>query len=173
MSLAASRCLSVSAFIALVALAAWALRPLPAPSFAAELPLTEAPEPTTAPITQVASLDTRAFSTPLWVAPPAPLPPPTPPPPPPPLKLQLIAIVTEPAPDASTSTAPRPTATAAIRSVLIYDPDADRMLSLKVGDRIAGRTIEKITEASVTLKDGSHTRTLSLSDTLSTSGGAR
>ena len=172
MNLAASRMVLLMSAAALVALAVWALRPLPVPALAGDLPTAAAPEPATAPIIQGASLDTRAFSTPLWVAPPAPPTPPPPPPPPPPLKLQLIAIVTEPAPDAPASAAPAP-GTAAIRSVLIYDPDADRMLSLKVGDRIPGRTIEKITEASVTLKDGSHTRTLSLNDTPSATGGTR
>lgn len=169
MSPAASRLLFGASGLGLAVLAIWALRPLPMPTLAANLPSVEVTDFAVTPTTQVASLDTRAFSTPLWVAPPALPVPPAPPPPPPPLKLQLIAIVTEPSPDATAGTSPA----SSIRSVLIYDPDADRMLSLKIGDRIAGRTIEKITEASVTLKDGSHTRTLSLQDAPSAAGGAR
>ncbi len=122
----------------------WALKPLPhvdlsVPDLAAA-GSTESPSPSPTRL----ALDTRGFNTPVWVAPPAPPPPPTPeppPPPPPPLKLQLIAIVR----DANDT-----------MSVMLYDPDADRMLSLKEGDVLpdAGdRVIERITAATVQIKD--------------------
>jgi hypothetical protein len=155
----------------LLALTAWwAFKPLPR---------VELREPDLAAATEIApreaatrlALDTRGFSTPVWVAPPAPPPPPTPeppPPPPPPLKLQLIAIVRE-ANDTM--------------SVMLYDPDADRMLSLKEGDALpgaVGRVIEKITGATVQIKDPPTRsgrepiiRTLALTDIPTARGGGR
>jgi hypothetical protein len=157
--------------VGLIAVTAWwAFKPLPGvelhqPELAAAIETAPPEAPTRL------ALDTRGFSTPLWVAPPASPPPPTPeppPPPPPPLKLQLIAIVRE-AND--------------VMSVMLYDPDADRMLSLKEGDALpgaAGRVIEKITAANVQIKDPPTRsgrepviRTLALTDILAPPGGGR
>ncbi len=138
------------ATLAAIALAAWwALGPL-ASVEPIDANLAEAPsDPVSARPVHLA-LDTRPFSTPLWVAPPAPPPspkpepPPPPPPPPPPLKLQLVAIVREPGIDGA----------AAIAGVLLYDPDADRLLSLREGDTLdGGRTIVKITDAEVQVRE--------------------
>lgn len=158
--------------VGVIAVAAWwafkPLRPteLPTPDLAAA-GTTESPSPSPTRL----ALDTRGFSTPVWVAPPAPPPPPTPeppPPPPPPLKLQLIAIVRE---------------TNDTMSVMLYDPDADRMLSLKEGDALpgaAGRVIQKITAATVQIKDPPARagrepiiRTLALTDMPAATGGGR
>lgn len=134
----------------------WALRPLPAPRLTlpamGESPAPAEPEPP-------AALDLAAFSTPLWVAPPPPPQPPPPPPPPPPLpplKIQLIAIVAEPG---------------NARSVLVYDPEADRLLTLRAGDAIAGRTVEQIAGDAVRFKEGASTRTITLADAAASPGG--
>lgn len=137
-----SRIVSSVAALALTAAAWWAFKPLPTPDFT--MPALSNASPFLAPV-QLAALDTGVFSTPLWVAPPAPPAAPTPPPPPPPLpafKLQLIAIVR----DGSDPDAPR--------SVLMYDPDADRLVTLRPGDQIAGRRIERITQNSVEIREG-------------------
>lgn len=137
----------------------WAFKPLPEPDL--RIPSLDASAP--APeVARLAVLDTHAFATPLWVTPPAPpAPPPTPapPPPPPPLKVQLIAIVQNPA-------APEQPP-----SALFYDPDADRLVTLKEGDQIAGRTIQRITSLGVELREGGGTRTLALSDVPAPAGG--
>lgn len=131
----------------------WAFRPLPAPEWPeAAAAAGSAPAPV-----QLAALDIRAFSAPLWVAPPAPPAAPAPPPPPPPLppfKLQLIAVVQEPA---STSTGQMQTMAA-----LMYDPDTDKLITLKAGEEVSGRTIIAITSKGVELRERTTTRTLAL-----------
>ncbi len=154
----------------LVGAALWSLRPLPS----AEALLAERTPPgkvhpsNPAPLTSArhVALDSAAFGTPLWVAPPAPAAPPTPtppPPPPPPLRLQLIAIITEPVSGASTEHA-SPTA---VLSALFYDPDADRLVTFQVGDSLGGtapadREIQAITDKGVIIRDGRSTRTIAL-----------
>src|SRR5262245_14146091 len=86
--------LRVVAVVAIAGAAWWALKPLPEPDLSVPSIALVGPEPPR--VDQIAALDVSAFSTPLWVAPPAAPPPPAPPPPVPPLKLQLIAIVSEP-----------------------------------------------------------------------------
>ena len=152
----------------LTAAAIWAFRSLPSSSFI--IPdVTASPGPPPDPPNRRVALDTRPFAIPLWIAPPAPSAPPSvstpPPPPPPPLRLQLIAIVTEPPPTSG-------------RSVLFYDPDTDKLITLKSGDAIAGRTIEHISTETVTIREpgGNSTRTLALKDEphlTATSGGSR
>ncbi|MCC6321908.1 MAG: hypothetical protein IT438_10800 [Phycisphaerales bacterium] len=149
--------------LAAIALAAWwALRPLGVPAFdgaasvASQLPpppLSDQPLPRR----KLAALDLTAFSTPLWVAPPVPPAPPAPAEPPkplPPLKVQVIAIVR----DGGNADKHEEF------TVLVYDPDADRLLSLRTGDQIAGRTIARITEISVELRERDRTRVIALSD---------
>ncbi len=95
------------------------------------------------------SLDLAAFRAPLWVVPPPPPPPPAAPAPPPPLKLQLIAII-------SADTAhPK-------QAALLYDPDQDKLFTVHEGDSLQGRTIEKISQAKVHIRDGSGERILAL-----------
>ncbi len=94
------------------------------------------------------ALDLAAFRAPLWVAPPAPPPPPAPVPtkPPPPLKWQLLAIEHDERGD----------------SALLYDPDADTLLRFRPGESLGDRAIEKITTASVEIRDAGTVRTLAL-----------
>jgi hypothetical protein len=53
---------------------------------------------------------------------------------------------------------------------LLYDPDADTLLTVGAGDTaaagggIGGRVIEEVTWASVRIRDGGTIRTLSLND---------
>ena len=100
----------------------------------------------------VAPLDTSVFRTPLWVAPPAPPPGPVAAAPPPPLRLQLVAILRD---------------KGEYRAAL-YDPDADKLVVVGPGDIIAGRTIERVGAADLSLRDNGLSRTLSLR----TDGGA-
>ena len=66
--------------------------------------------------------------------------------PPLPLRLQLIAIVRD----------------GEAFKAAVYDPDADRILVVAVGDSIAGRTVEQVRSADVTVRDGTRSRLLSL-----------
>lgn len=119
----------------LTAAAAWALWPLPD----GEPVRLDADVHQAAPLTTVA-FDRSAFSTPLWVAPPALPPEPVPersPPPPEPPRLQLLAIQGEGA-----------------RAVM-YDEAQDRVLSVGVGDAIAGCTVTLVTSEQVQLQNAS------------------
>lgn len=136
------------------ALAAWwAFRPLPMPRLEASF---SAPTPEeSVPRLQRPAVDLAAFSAPLWVAPPAPpaTPPITDPPKPlPPLRVQVLAIVVD-----AEDIGHEPEF-----SVLIYDPDADRVLSLRSGDQVAGRTIARITRSTVEFRERDRTRTMAL-----------
>ena len=126
-----------------LACAAWALRPLGAPP---RVPASPIATPAAHDGPAQPALDTAAFRAPLWVTPPAPPPPPGPTPPPPPLRLQLIAILKE----------------GAEYRAALYDPDADALTVVGAGDTIAGRTVERIGAADLSLKDHGLTRTLSL-----------
>jgi hypothetical protein len=110
---------------------------------------TQNPEPPTrtpkAPRREPTPLDVTAFRAPLWVAPASPAQARAPEPPSP-LRLQLIAIIRE---------------AGAFKAVL-YDPDADTLTVVGAGDTIAGRTIERVGSAELTLRDGGRSRTLSL-----------
>jgi hypothetical protein len=121
-----------------------------------------------------APLDLAAFRAPLWVAPPAPpsspaLPTtassPPPPPPPPPLKWQLLAIIADPGEGdiAAAGFSPR---------AMLYDPETDAILELAAGDRHAGRSIESITQGSITIRTGAHTHTLTLERPTASSAGS-
>lgn len=115
-----------------------------------------------ASIAQSRPLDLAAFQAPLWVAPippPAPPAPPPPAPPPPPLKLQLIAITT--GEEAGGGTA------ANTFTALIYDPDQGKLFTLSAGQVITGRTIVRITESLVELREESAGRADGLVRTLS------
>lgn len=97
-------------------------------------------------------LEISAFRAPLWVAPPAP---PAPPiesavaaslPPRTPLKWQLLAIVRSDDGERA----------------LLYDPDGDQILSVRPGDSIGDRAIERVTSDRVDIRDGSVLRSLAL-----------
>jgi hypothetical protein len=45
---------------------------------------------------------------------------------------------------------------------MLYDPDTDAVLELAAGDRHAGRSVESITQGSITIRTGRHTHTLTL-----------
>lgn len=94
-------------------------------------------------------LDLAAFRAPLWVIPPPPPAAPAPPPPPPPLKLQLIAIIS------ADSTHPT-------QAALLYDPEQDKLFTVHEGETLQNRTIEKITQAGVHIRDGAGERILTL-----------
>lgn len=146
-SVRTTRRFRIVCFVAVALAAAWAVWPLGGSTFANTAAGTTPPREPKTIIPR--SLDLEAFRTPLWVAPPPPPAPPAPVPPPPPLKLQLIAIVAE-------------TADSTERSALFYDPDQDKLLSLRRGDSIGGRKIEQVTNQSVQVRDVSGLRTLSL-----------
>jgi hypothetical protein len=126
--------------------ALWALWPMGTPAVhvpvAAETP---------APEWEPGELRIAAFSAPLWVAPPAPLPPPTPErraPPPPPLKIQLLAVVNKDG----------------VYEAILFDPDADRLYTLREGESLGERTVERVSPAGVDLRELSGLRTLALQE---------
>lgn len=108
------------------------------------------PNPAAKPTTSSPpELRIAAFSAPLWVAPPAPPPAPAPkpePPPPPPLRLQLLAVVNQ---------------DGAYEAVL-FDPDADKLYTVREGGTLGSRTVERVDATGVDLKDDAGTRTLAL-----------
>ncbi len=122
-----------------------------------------------------APLDLAAFRAPLWVAPPAPPTPPAPTPatptssapkpPPPPLKWQLLAIIAEHRNGDAAHAGFTPRA-------MLYDPETDAVLELAAGDRHAGRSIESITQGSITIRTGTHTHTLTLERPTANSAGS-
>lgn len=142
----------VMCFAALPALA-WAMWPLRSP----EIPRVQAGEAVPSPDIAQVAFDADAFSTPLWVAPPAPPPPPPapePPPPapepPPPLKVQLLSILREPSGNRA----------------MFYDPDTKKVLTLAVGDPVGEssgkRTIASISDREVEITGPRGVQTLSL-----------
>lgn len=135
---------------ACVAWAFWPLRAAVLPSSLKPLAPSSAMTPRKAN-----PLELAAFRAPLWVAPPPPPAPPTPSAPPPPLKLQLIAIIAGPN-DGSSSDLDR------TRAALLYDPDQDKLITVHQGETLNGRTIERITENDVRIRDGAGARTLAL-----------
>jgi hypothetical protein len=124
-----------------------------------------------------ARLDLAAFRAPLWVAPPLPPAPPAPtpatptssapkpPPPPPPLKWQLLAIIAESSEGGVAHAGFSPRA-------MLYDPETDAILELAAGDRHAGRSVESITQGSITIRTGAHTHTLTLERPTANSAGS-
>lgn len=139
-----------SAVMALAGCAVWAFWPLGS----AEVAAPERAAPPVAPSAGApAPLDLAAFNAPLWVAPPPPPPPvvasvPPPPPPVPPLRWQLLAIVRE----------------GESWRAIVYDPDADRVLSLGEGERSGARQVARVTPAGLEVRDAGGVRTLALRD---------
>ncbi len=141
--------LRIASAVALLGSCLWAFWPLgPSRLGVPEIGVAaEAPAEPASPV-----LDVAAFNAPLWVAPPTqPPPPPAPsvvatPPPPPPLKWQLLAIVRE----------------GDAYKALVYDPDADKVLTLAEGDHAGPRRVARITPTSVDVRDGAGVRTLAL-----------
>ncbi len=104
---------------------------------------------------EVAALDMAAFRIPVWVAEPAPPPlpgPPSPAAPPPPLRIQLLAIIHETGGGVG----------GGAYKAAVYDIDADKILVVGSGEKIGSRSVDKVEPASLTLRDGAVTRTLSL-----------
>lgn len=132
----------------------WSMWPLSSP----EIPRVQVREAAPSLKVAQAAFDADAFSTPLWVAPPAPPPPPpapepTPPasePPPLPLKVQLLSILREPSGNRA----------------MFYDPDTKKVLTLAAGDPVGAasdkRTIAAISEREVEIHGPRGMQTLSL-----------
>ncbi len=60
-----------------------------------------------------------------------------------------------------------------VRAALLYDPDQDKLFTVHQGGTLNGRTIERITEKDVLIRDGAGARTLALrADAPATGGGA-
>ncbi len=136
-----------AAIAAMLLSAAWAFMPLPGGDLfhLADVPGSQ----TTSAAEDRIALNIDAFRAPLWVAPPAPppqAPAPRPPPPPPPLKLELLAITRDDA----------------IHRAVLYDPDTDRIHIVATGDRVADRTIERVTEHAISIRTTHGLTTLTL-----------
>lgn len=103
-------------------------------------------------------IDWTAFDAPIWNSRPAPQIA-APPPPPPPLRLKLLAVVV------SSDRVPSSDADARqSRSALIYDPDLDEVITVREGERIAGRLVKSIQTQRVILVEGTTERTVELED---------
>ena len=144
--------MAIAGLIACAATAMWAVWPVTAsqvPNAEQVLAEVDGQRQQSGPEIQQASFDMAAFHTPLWVvvAPePESTPPPAPPPPapPPPLRASLLAI----ARDAS--------------HAVLHDQEADRVVTLRVGDTIQRRTVTRIEPSRVTLAMNGQTQTLEL-----------
>ena len=143
---------AIAGSLACAATAVWAVWPVNAdsvPSVEQVLAEVDGQRRQSGPAFEPVSFDMAAFHTPLWVvvAPePEPTPPPAPPPPtpPPPLRASLLAI----ARDAS--------------HVVLHDQEADRVVTLRVGDTIQRRTVTRIEPSRVTLTMNGQTQALEL-----------
>lgn len=149
-----ARAITTILALAILPTLAWALWPSSSPD------ILRVREPESVAPSSVASVafDADAFSTPIWVAPPAPPAPPEPEreppptPPPEPLKVQLLSIVR----DGDT------------RLAMLFDPDTRRVLTLAVGDPLGAatdeRTISSITDRDVIVTSPRGEHVLSLRD---------
>lgn len=148
----------VAMVLAVIAAAAWGLWPVganrPAPSF-------NGPQPSGTPAAKSArpmarSSSPAAFSAPLWVDPPKPvIAKVDTPASPAPLRLQLIAILTPP-PLTLVEGAP-----SSLRAIL-YDQDADKLLTVNVGQVLGARMISAIDPEGVTVSLASGPQRLGL-----------
>jgi len=146
--------------LALVAVCAvWSFWPLSSP----ELP---APTSSLAPISRSTStkFDSTPFDSMIWSLAALPPPPPAPPPPPPAVKVQLIAI----------------TQSAGEYQATLYDPDFDKLMTVREGDIAGDREVTKITTSTVTLtyissnqSSPPHHHVLALDSASSEAGGKR
>lgn len=140
--------LLIACALLVVFVGSWALWPLgksrvEAPEYEGEL--------SSAPREAAVTLDIDAFKAPIWVAaapPPAPPPAAAPPPPPAPLRVQLLAILHE----------------GDGHRAAMYDPDSDRLVVVRTGDRVAGRLVDAVDSDRVALRDDRGTRMLTLRD---------
>ncbi|MCA9289296.1 MAG: hypothetical protein KDA05_11960 [Phycisphaerales bacterium] len=143
---------AIAGSLAFAATAIWTVWPTNAdsvPTAEQVLAEVEGQRQQSGPAIEPVSFDMAAFHAPLWVvvapepvAPPPPAPPP--PAPPPPLRASLLAI----ARDAS--------------HAVLHDQDADRVVTLRVGDTIQRRTVTRIEPSRVTLAMNGQTQTLEL-----------
>lgn len=108
-------------------------------------------------------IDWSAFDAPIWN--PRPVPQiAAPPPPPPPLRLKLLAVVVSSDRVPGSEADPRQS-----RSAMIYDPDVDEVITVREGERIAGRLVKSIQAQRVILVEGTTERTVELEDAQSDS----
>ncbi len=141
------------------ACAVWCCWPLSSPEITAP---TTSLAPALTP--NVTAFDSRPFDSMIWSLAALPPPPPAPPPPPPTVKVQLIAI----------------TQSAGKYQATLYDPDIDKLVTVREGDIVGDRTVSKITKATVTLSFTTHNQPspahhhiLSLDTAATESGGKR
>lgn len=138
----------VSMVLAVVAAAAWGLWPVGANRPAPSLP---GPQPSGTPAANstrsgARSYSPAAFDAPLWVDPPKPVfAKVDAPAAPAPLRLQLVAILTPPL------LAPIGGVPSSLRAIL-YDQDADKLLTVNVGQVLGARTISAIDPDGVMIK---------------------
>ncbi len=164
-----TRVLALGASAMVLAALAWSLWPVsrtPLPgatsrssSQGSRLAAPRSPSSSPLPIAHSPS-PSSPFSAPLWVDPPKPIiAKAEPPPPPPPLRLQLLAIVSPISPTPSNAgSAPEE---GVLRAVL-YDQDADKLITVAVGDAVGARSISAIDADGVTIRLASGTQRLDL-----------
>lgn len=127
--------------IGLVLACVWAFWPLRTPLLAAKIDIPKGPTPSAR--IAMKPLDLESFGAPVWRLPAKPLVVA----PPPPINMKLIAIECLALSGGSES----PTYAA-----LVYDAATDSMLTVRLGDRLAGRAVTGVNAASVTIDDGPH-----------------
>lgn len=109
-----------------------------------------------------AQIRSELFAVKLWAPPVKPPPPPSPvtPPTPPPMKLQLLAIL---------KTTSDSTGTAGPFNAMLFDPDADKLVTLGAGGTIGPFTVRSVESRRVEIAQGEFTYSL----TLATAGEGR
>lgn len=98
-------------------------------------------------VVKLQTIDIAAFNAPIW----NPTPSPKPAAPLPPLRLQLVAITGEVAPDG----------TRQFRAA-VYDPDTDSLFQVIEGEKVAGRSVVRVTAGEIEIAEATGRRRLVL-----------
>ena len=140
----AARHWAIGGGVLVVASAAWAVWPQRSEPVAPAQLRVATPGPA---VVKVPTIDIAAFNAPIW----NPTPPAKPAAPLPPLRLQLVAITGENAADGERR----------FRAA-VYDPDTDSLFQVIAGEKVAGRSVIRVTATELEIADATGPRRLVL-----------